>query len=70
MLEVQSCYDNDGQIVSISGRQDSTIYKIFMKASETNSYVIPLMSWYDFLVSLVSCRFFMENIKPGRNLEI
>lgn len=53
-----------------SGRRDSAVYKIFMKASETNSYVVPLMSLYGFLISLVSWRFFMENIKPGRNLEI
>lgn len=37
-----------------SGRRDSAMYKIFMKASETNSYVVPLMSLYGFLVPLVS----------------
>lgn len=50
-----------------SGRQKSNICKIFVEASETNSCITPLRFFNEFLVSGKSL---MENVKPGRNLEI
>lgn len=51
----------------MSGRQKSNICKIFMEASEINSYITPLRFFNEFLVSR---KFLMENVKPGRNLGI